>query len=151
MNGRDRARRLPVVNAPSPNLRGLLPGGVERFERYVQINPYMVYPYGVHAVVGTRRSRKPVMSHIERYVIAYDVGKAVDPKLVEGQIAGGLAQGVGGALLEEFRYDERRAPFGHVRRLPDADRTRVPDVSILVTEDAPKPTQSPWIEGRGRR
>ena len=48
---------------------------------------------------------------IERYVIAYDIGKAVNPKLVEGQIAGGLAQGIGGALLEEFRYDENGEPL----------------------------------------
>ena len=62
---------------------------------------------------------------IERYVIAYDVGKAVNPKLVEGQIAGGLAQGIGGALLEEFRYDENGEPLSvNFRGLPDADRTR---------------------------
>ena len=44
-------------------------------------------------------------------LIAYDIGKAVNPKLVEGQIAGGLAQGVGGALLEEFLYDEDGEPL----------------------------------------
>ena len=86
----------------------------------------MVYPYGVHAVV-VRVDPETGDVTIERYVIAYDVGKAVNPKLVEGQIAGGLAQGVGGALLEEFRYDENGEPLvGDVRRLPDADRTRGP-------------------------
>ena len=48
---------------------------------------------------------------VERYLVAYDIGRAVNPLLVEGQIAGGFAQGIGGALLEEFRYDERGEPL----------------------------------------
>ena len=39
---------------------------------------------------------------IERYWVAFDIGKAVNPMLVEGQIVGGMAQGLGGALFEEF-------------------------------------------------
>ena len=35
---------------------------------------------------------------VERYLVAYDVGRAVNPMLIEGQIAGGVAQGIGGAL-----------------------------------------------------
>src|SRR5262249_29367837 len=41
---------------------------------------------------------------IERYAIAHDCGTVVNPLLVEGQIVGGAAQGLGGALLEEFTY-----------------------------------------------
>src|SRR5262249_37052820 len=43
--------------------------------------------------------------NIEKYVIAHDCGVVVNPMLVEGQIVGGAAQGLGGALLEEFNYD----------------------------------------------
>ena len=42
-----------------------------------------------------------------RYAIAYDVGRAVNPMIVDGQLVGALAQGIGGALLEELVYDER--------------------------------------------
>jgi carbon-monoxide dehydrogenase large subunit len=42
---------------------------------------------------------------IERYVVAHDCGVVVNPMLVEGQIVGGAAQGLGGILLEEFTYD----------------------------------------------
>jgi carbon-monoxide dehydrogenase large subunit len=42
---------------------------------------------------------------IEKYAIAHDCGVVVNPMLVEGQILGGAAQGIGGALLEEFNYD----------------------------------------------
>ncbi len=48
---------------------------------------------------------------VERYLVAYDIGRAVNPMLVEGQIVGGLAQGIGGALFEEFLYDERGEPL----------------------------------------
>lgn len=37
-------------------------------------------------------------------MIAYDVGRAISPMLVEGQIVGGAAQGFGGALFEDFSY-----------------------------------------------
>ena len=37
--------------------------------------------------------------------IVYDIGKAINPQMVKGQIEGGAVQGLGGALLEEFKYD----------------------------------------------
>ncbi len=42
-----------------------------------------------------------------RYLVAHDCGKVINPVIVEGQIHGGVAQGVGGALLEEMVYDEQ--------------------------------------------
>jgi carbon-monoxide dehydrogenase large subunit len=44
---------------------------------------------------------------IERYVVAHDCGVVINPMLVEGQIVGGAVQGLGGALLEEFVYDDQ--------------------------------------------
>ena len=41
-----------------------------------------------------------------RYLVAHDCGKLINPVIVEGQIHGGVAQGVGGGLLEEMAYDE---------------------------------------------
>ncbi len=92
----------------------------------------------------------PAASTIERYVIAYDVGKAVNPKLVEGQIAGGLAQGIGGALLEEFLYDEAGEPLSVTFAdylMPTA--REVPELSILITEDAPSPLNPLGLKGAG--
>ena len=43
---------------------------------------------------------------IERYVAYSDCGRLINPMIVEGQIVGGIAQGIGGALLEELVYDE---------------------------------------------
>jgi carbon-monoxide dehydrogenase large subunit len=42
-----------------------------------------------------------------RYVVAHDCGKLINPIIVEGQIHGGVAQGVGGGLLEEMVYDDQ--------------------------------------------
>ena len=42
-----------------------------------------------------------------RYIVAHDCGKLINPVIVEGQIHGGVAQGVGGGLLEEMVYDEQ--------------------------------------------
>ena len=43
---------------------------------------------------------------IERFIVAEDAGRLVNPMIVEGQIVGGVAQGIGNALLEEIVYDE---------------------------------------------
>ena len=63
--------------------------------------PYAVYGYGAHLAaveVDTRLGRVKVL----RIVAAHDVGRAINPVLVEGQIEGGVAQGIGMALMEEF-------------------------------------------------
>ncbi len=70
----------------------------------------MAFPYGVHcAVVCVDRDTGQVA--VERYFVANDVGRAINPMLVDGQITGGVAQGLGGALYEEFRYDENGQPL----------------------------------------
>ncbi len=47
---------------------------------------------------------------VVRYAAADEVGVAINPVVVEGQVKGGIAQGIGGALLEEFRYDPGGQP-----------------------------------------
>jgi carbon-monoxide dehydrogenase large subunit len=110
---------------------------------------HMVYPYGVH-IAAVRVDADTSGITIERYAIAYDIGKAVNPKLVEGQITGGLAQGVGGALLEEFLYDADGEPLSVSFAdylMPTA--REIPELSILVTEDAPSPLNPLGLKGAG--
>ena len=47
---------------------------------------------------------------ILRYIVAEDCGAMINPSVVEGQIAGGTVQGIGGALLEELAYDDEGNP-----------------------------------------
>ena len=46
---------------------------------------------------------------IEKYLVAEDAGRIINPMIAEGQVHGGIAQGVGNALLEEIIYDETGA------------------------------------------
>lgn len=66
-----------------------------------QGEPYAVYGYGAQLVelqVDTRLGTVKVLN----IVAAHDVGRAINPVLVEGQIEGGIAQGLGMALMEEY-------------------------------------------------
>jgi aerobic carbon-monoxide dehydrogenase large subunit len=48
---------------------------------------------------------------VERMVVCQDIGTAVNPRLVDGQLVGGAAQGVGGTLFEELAYDPSGQPL----------------------------------------
>ena len=64
----------------------------------------MAYSHGV-AVARVRVDTATGLVVPERMWLLYDVGRVVNPAIVAGQIEGGIAQGLGGALLEELRYD----------------------------------------------
>jgi carbon-monoxide dehydrogenase large subunit/6-hydroxypseudooxynicotine dehydrogenase subunit gamma len=110
---------------------------------------HQVYPYGGHlAVVKVDRDTGRVA--VERYMIAYDIGRAINPALVKGQIVGGFTQGLGGALYEEFTYNERGDPLATTFAdylLPSVRET--PDVEILLTEDYRSPLNPLGIKGAG--
>jgi CO/xanthine dehydrogenase Mo-binding subunit len=70
-----------------------------------------------------------------RYAIAQDVGRALNPALVEGQMRGGATQAIGWALFEELRHDEdgRLASGSFLDyAIPTADR--VPRIETLIVE-----------------
>jgi aerobic carbon-monoxide dehydrogenase large subunit len=110
---------------------------------------HQVYPYGSHvAVVGVDRETGGV--HIERYCIAYDIGRAINPALVHGQIVGGYAQGLGGALFEEFTYSEYGDPLAVTFAdylLPAMHETPAPEV--LLRQDYTSPLNPLGIKGAG--
>ncbi len=109
----------------------------------------MTYPYGVHVAVVSVDTETGAVK-VERYLIAYDVGRAVNPLLVEGQLVGGFAQGLGGALSEEFVYDSRGEPLSTTFAdylVPTAGE--VPPVDVLITEDAPSPRNPLGLKGAG--
>ena len=110
---------------------------------------HMNYPYGAHAAIA-RVDGATCSVRLERFVVACDIGRAVNPMLVEGQLAGGAAQGIGGALLEEFLYDASGQPLATTFAdylLPTA--AEVPPIEVLVTEDAPSPLNPLGVKGAG--
>jgi aerobic carbon-monoxide dehydrogenase large subunit len=110
---------------------------------------HMNYPYGVHAAL-VQVDRETGAVNVLRYLVAFDIGKAVNPMLVEGQLAGGVAQGLGGALLEEFLYDDRGEPLSvtFADYLMPTVR-EVPAVDVLISEDAPSPLNPMGLKGAG--
>jgi carbon-monoxide dehydrogenase large subunit len=48
---------------------------------------------------------------IVRYIVSEDCGRMINPQVVEGQIYGGVVQGIGGVLYEDFRYDSDGNPL----------------------------------------
>ena len=110
---------------------------------------HQVYPYGVFIAVA-RVDPGTCAVTMERVQIAYDIGRAINPALVRGQIVGGFAQGLGGALLEEFVYDEAGQPLSVtladylIPTLHEAGR-----IEVLLCEDAPSPRNPLGIKGAG--
>ena len=110
---------------------------------------HQVYPYGSHIAV-VRVDGETGCVTIERYFIAYDIGRAINPALVHGQIVGGYAQGLGGALFEEFSYSERGDPLAATFAdylLPALHEVPAPDV--LLREDYTSPLNPLGIKGAG--
>ena len=115
-------RAAQRLDAPAGDLR-LEPGGVVRaaggrtctlaelaVEPGLEALHYfrceqMAYSHGV-AVARVRVDCATGQVAPERVWLLYDVGRVVNPAMVAGQIEGGVAQGLGGALLEELRYDD---------------------------------------------
>ena len=63
--------------------------------------------HGVIVVVDTATG----MVEFETYVVVHDCGVMINPTIVEGQILGGTAQGIGGAFYEKLRFDEAGQPL----------------------------------------
>ena len=67
--------------------------------------PTVTFASAVH-VAQVEVDRESGAVRLLRYVVAHDCGTVINPLIVEGQVHGGVAQGVGGGLFEEMAYDE---------------------------------------------
>jgi CO/xanthine dehydrogenase Mo-binding subunit len=98
-----------------------------------QGNPYFVYTYSTHmAEVNVDMETGEV--EVTDYVAAFDVGKAINPKALEGQIEGGVAMGLGYALTEEVAIEN-----GYIQNLSLRDyliptSLDVPDIKPIILE-----------------
>ncbi len=69
-----------------------------------------VFSYGVHAALVAADPKTGIVE-ILKYAVAEDCGTMINPLIVDGQIIGGVAQGIGTALYEELPYDEAGQPL----------------------------------------
>jgi carbon-monoxide dehydrogenase large subunit len=101
-------RGLSFTALAQESLRGqnLLDGMEPELEARFTYNPEnWTFPYGVH-VAAVEVTRDTGRVRVLGYWVAHDCGTMLNPMLVDGQLHGGLAQGIGGALSEELRYDD---------------------------------------------
>ncbi len=66
---------------------------------------YTTHPTGVF-IATVEVDAETGQVKVDRFVVAHDAGTIINPMIVDGQVSGGVAQGIGGTLLEELHYDE---------------------------------------------
>jgi CO/xanthine dehydrogenase Mo-binding subunit len=116
----------------------------------VSINAQGAAPgFGVHACDV---EVDPETGHVSilRYTAAQDVGRAIHPSYVEGQIQGGVAQGIGWALNEEYVFDQQgrmENPGFLDYRMPVA--SDLPMIETILVETAPNPKHPFGAKGVG--
>lgn len=106
------------------------------------------FSYGTH-VCRAAVDPDTGLVEIERYGVVLDCGTVVNPTIVEGQIHGGVAQGLGAALLEQIVVDEDAQPRATTLLdylLPVS--ANVPDIEVVLTE-TPSPFTPGGMKGMG--
>ena len=122
LGGAGRGRRPTRRGCPAGMEPGLRAEGVYR-------EPSSTFPFGAHvAVVEVDTETGDV--RLVRHIAVDDCGRVLNPMLVEGQVHGGLAQGIAQALYEEVRYDESGNPM----------------TGNLTTYLMPSAAEFPWFE-----
>lgn len=102
----DRAKTIQEI-AGAAALAYNLPPGMEPFldDTAYYDPPNCTFPFGTHiAIVEVEADTGQV--HLRRYIAVDDVGRVINPMIVDGQVHGGIAQGVAQALWEGAVYDE---------------------------------------------
>jgi carbon-monoxide dehydrogenase large subunit len=92
--------------ADCASARNKLPDGIDfNLDAYIHFQvPGVAYAYASHIAVvevNTRTGR----IRVRDYGVAHDCGKVINPMIVEGQIVGGVAQGIGATFMEDLVYD----------------------------------------------
>ena len=147
------ARALPlgeVAQAANP-LRFAMPEawegpGLEAVRYFAP--PQGTFSNGVHACV-VEVDLETAMLTISRYVVVHDCGRVINPMIVEGQIHGGVAQGLGGAFWEQLAYDDQAQPLSTTLMdylLPTA--ADIPRIEVAHLE-TPSPLNPLGVKGAG--
>lgn len=127
---------------------GVDAGGLEVTAGYKPVRDSGTFSYAAHAVVV---AVDPDLGAVEilDYVIVEDGGTLVNPLVVDGQIYGGLAQGLGTALYEEMRFDAAGQPLASTLAdylLPGAAEVPEPRIDHMET---PSPYTRFGVKGIG--
>ena len=134
---------------PLPEIAALLPGTGGMIQGRAAVSPSGVGAALAAHVVDVEVDPETGKVEILRYTAVQDVGKAVHPSYVEGQIQGGVVQGVGMALSEEYVYDGagrmQNASLLDYRMPTTLD---VPNIETILVE-VPNPGHPYGVRGVG--
>jgi aerobic carbon-monoxide dehydrogenase large subunit len=141
-------RELAVksIGTPGFSMAGGLPPGLEHTAHFTP--EQSTYSNGTH-VAEVEVDIETGAVKILRYTVAHDCGRVINPLVVDGQVIGGVAHGVGNALFERMVYDDNAQPVSTnlgEYLLPLA--TDVPRVD-LVHFETPSPLNPLGIKGAG--
>lgn len=140
-------KQVAQLASPAAALKSGFEPGLEALEVFPLEK--MTYGYGAHLALVEVDPATGVV-HVRRYAVAYDVGRAINPRLVEGQLVGGLAQGLGAALLEELAYDQQgQLLTGTLMDYLLPSSTDVPAVEVYLSEDTPSAVNPLRVKGAG--
>ncbi len=102
----DAAMRDPKLDVSSGGTDDDGAGGLDSYAE--QADAAFTFPSGCH-VAEIEIDRETGLLRLERYLVVDDYGRLINPRLVEGQIEGGVAQGIGQAVMENVIYDPETA------------------------------------------
>ena len=109
----------------------------------------VVYPCGANLAV-VRVDGETGEVAVEQLILYYDIGKAINPMLVAGQMEGGAIQAVGGTLYEQFAYDGDGNPLcGSFMDYLLPTLAEAPTMTALIGEQDPTATNPLGIKGAG--
>jgi carbon-monoxide dehydrogenase large subunit len=139
-----------VAQAARPGWEITRPAGVEAGleETCYWQPPTVTWSYAVHAAI-VEVDREIGRVTVSDYAVAHDCGVVVNPMLVEGQIAGGTVQGLGGILCEAIAYDANgQLLSGSLMDYALPGAGDVPPIKI-VHQHAPSPLNPLGVKGVG--
>ena len=134
---------LPQISGDVLTGKGTFDPPTTPLDENRQGNPYATYGFGAHIAeveVDTLLGTTKVL----RLAAAHDVGKTINPTQVEGQIHGGIAQGLGLALMEE--YIQKVSENLHDYLMPTVGD--MPEIEVILIED-PEPLGPYGAKGIG--
>ena len=144
--GTEAATQFAARSRPGPPLRDGEQPGLEATGYYSP--PGSTWAAGCHAAY-VRVDPKTFRLEILKYVVIHDCGRVINPLVLQGQIEGGVAQGIGGAFYERLAYDSdgqlRNASFMEFL-MPYA--TEIPPIEIDHIE-TPSPLNPLGVKGAG--
>ena len=111
------------------------PGGLEVTSGYKTLRDSGTFSYAAHAAVVSVDTELGTVTILD-YVICEDGGTLVNPMIVDGQVIGGTAQGIGTALYEQMSYDSLGQPLGSTLAdylLPGATEVPEPRIEHMET------------------